>query len=178
VAQGDPEHLVFVDETGANTARTRTYGRAPLGFRVVGAVPGHGESVTWVAGLRRSGVTSPRAFEGARDTPTFESDVAQILVPELRPGDLVIGDHLPPHPSVAARRLVAGAGARRQRWPPYSPDRTPIETMDSKVKNVLRSAAARTTSTVSAARDTALKSVHGQDILGWFQSCGLCPTQT
>ena len=64
------------------------------------------------------------------------------------------------------------------RLPPYSPDLTPIEKMDSKVKTVLRSAAARTVTTVYAAMDTARKSVHGEDILGWFQSCGLCPTQT
>lgn len=102
----------------------------------------------------------------------------QILVPELRPGDVVIWDNLKPHRSAEARRLIAGAGARLVRLPPYSPDLTPIETMFSKVKEVLRSAGARTTSTVYAAMDRALKSVHEQDILGWFQFCGLCPSQS
>jgi transposase len=178
MAQGDPEHLVFVDETGANTAMTRTYGRAPLGERVEGAVPGHWESVTLVAGMRLSGVVSPMAFAGAMDTPSFESYVEQILVPELRRGDVVVWDNLKPHQSTEARRFVRGAEARLVRLPPYSPDLTPIEKMFSKVKDVLRTAGARTTSTVYAAMDKALKSVHGQDILGWFQSCGLCPTQS
>jgi transposase len=178
VAQVDPNHLVFVDETGANTAMTRTSGRAPIGQRVVGVAPGQWESVTLVAGLRREGVISPMAFTGAMDTPLFESYVEQILVPELRPGDVVIWDNLRPHQSREARRLVAGAGARRVLLPPYSPDMTPIEEMYSKVKNVLRSIGARTVSTVYVAMDSALKSVHDQDILGWFQSCGLCPTQT
>ena len=178
MAQVDPEHLVFVDETGANTAMTRTYGRAPLGERVEGAVPGHWESVTLVAGMRLSGVVSPMAFAGAMDTPSFESYVEQILVPELRRGDVVVWDNLKPHQSPEARRFVRGSEARLVRLPPYSPDLTPIEKMFSNVKDVLRSAGARTTSTVDAAMDKALKSVPGQDILGWFQSCGLCPTQT
>jgi transposase len=178
VAQVDPKHLVFVDETGANTALTRTYGRAPIGKRVEGVAPGQWKSVTLVAGLRLEGVVSPMAFPGAMDTPTFESYVEQILVPELRRGDLVIWDNLKPHQSKTARRYVAGAGARLVRLPPYSPDLTPIEKMYSKVKNVLRSVGARTVPTVYTAMGTALKSVHSQDIRGWFQSCGLCSTQT
>lgn len=178
MAQVDPNRLVFVDEAGANTAMTRTHGRASVGERVEGAVPGHWESVTLVAALRLSGVTSPMAFPGAMDTPTFESYVEHILIPELHPGDVVVWDNLKPHQSAAARRFIAGAGGRLVRLPPYSPDYTPIEKMDSKVKTILRSAGARTTSTVYAAMGRALGSVQGQDILGWFQSCGLCPTQT
>lgn len=178
MTQVDPKHLVFVDETGASTAMTRAYGRAPIGERVEGAVPGRWESVTLVAGLRLAGVLSPMAFAGAMDTANFESYVEQILVPELRPGDVVIWDNLQPHQSAEVRRFVRRAGALVKRLPPYSPDLTPIEKMYSKVKTTLRSIGARTTSTVYAAMDQALKAVHGQDILGWFQSCGLCPTQT
>jgi transposase len=65
VAGVDPKHLVFVDETGANTAMTRTHGRAPAGERVHGAVPGFWESVTLICGLRLSGVTAPLVFAGA-----------------------------------------------------------------------------------------------------------------
>ena len=178
LAPVDPKHLVFVDETDAHTAMTRTYGRAPIGQRVEGAVPGHWESVTLVAGLRLAGVVSPMAFTGAMDTPAFEGYVGQILAPELRPGDVVIWDNLKPHRSPEARRFVRGAGARLLPLPPYSPDLTPIEEMYSKVKEILRAIGARTTATVYAAMDRALKAVHGQDILGWFRSCGLCPTQT
>jgi transposase len=118
------------------------------------------------------------AFAKAMDTPTFESSVEQILVPERHPGDVVIWDNLKPHQSPAARRFVTGARARLVPLPPSSPDLTPIEKMFSKVKDALRSIGARTTSTVYAAMDQALKLVPDQDILGWFQSCGLCPTQT
>lgn len=178
VAEADPKHLVFVDETGANTAMTRTHGRAEIGARVEGVVPGHWESVTLVVGMRLGGVVGPMAFAGAMDTPSFESYVEQILAPELRRGDVVIWDNLKPHQSAEARRLIRGAGARLLRLPPYSPDLTPIEKMFSKVKEGLRAAGSRTTSTVYAAMDRALKAVHGPDIRGWFQSCELCPAQT
>jgi transposase len=178
MAEVAPKRLVFVDETGAHTAMTRTYGRAEIGERVEGAVPGHWESATLVVGMRLEGVVGPMAFAGAMDTPSFESYVEQILAPELHPSDVVIWDNLKPHQSAEARRFVTGVGARLVRLPPYSPDLSPIEKMFSKVKEKLRSAGARTTATVYAAMDRALKSVEGQDILGWFQSCGLCPTQT
>ena len=64
LAQVSPKHLVFVDESGANTAMTRTHGRAPIGQRVDGVVPGHWESVTLVAGMRLAGVVGPMAFPG------------------------------------------------------------------------------------------------------------------
>jgi transposase len=178
LARVGPEHLVFVDETGANTAMTRTHGRAPIGQRVEGAVPGHWRSVTLVTGLRLSGVLGPMAFAGAMNAPLFESYVEQILIPELHPGDVVIWDNLKPHQRAAARRALTRVGVELVRLPPYSPDLTPIEKMYSKIKEVLRAAGARTAATIYAAMDIALKMVHRRDILGWFQSCGLCATQS
>jgi transposase len=172
------KHLVFVDETGANTAMTRTYGRAPRGQRVMGSVPGHWKSVTLISGLRLSGVVAPLAFAGATDTPAFESYVTQALAPQLRPGDVVIWDNLKPHQSLEARRAVEQARAALVPLPPYSPDLTPIEEMWSKVKGFLRSAAARTTTAVYDAMGAALRAVTPEDILGWFRSCGLCAAQS
>jgi hypothetical protein len=93
----DPYRLVFVDETGTNTAMTRTYGRAPQGERAVGTVPGQWKSVTLISALRLSGMVAPLAFEGATDTPAFQTYVEQALAPQLRPGDVVIWDNLKPH---------------------------------------------------------------------------------
>jgi transposase len=173
----DPASLVFVDETGANTAMTRTYGRAPRGKRVKGSVPGRWKSVTLISGLRLSGVVAPLAFEGATDAPTFEGYVKQSLAPQLRPGDVVIWDNLKPHKVAEARRVVEGAGATLIPMPPYSPDLSPIEEMWSKVKGALKSLAARTTEGIYDAMGIALRSVCREDILGWFKSCGLCANQ-
>jgi transposase len=170
IAGIDPRRLIFVDESGANTSMTRTHGRAPVGERVHGAVPGHWDSVTLICGLRLSGVTAPVVFQGATDTPAFQSYVEQVLVPELQPEDVVIWDNLQPHKAAAVVAAVEQAGARVVPLPPSSPDLTPIEEMFSKVKGALRSAAARSTVAITEAIGSALHDVSQQDILGWFQS--------
>jgi transposase len=169
-AKIDPKHLVFVDESGVNTAMTRTHGRAPAGERVHGAVPGFWESMTLICGLRLSGVTAPLVFPGATDTATFQNYVEQVLVPQLKPGDVVIWDNLQPHKAESVVRAVEAADARVIPLPSSSPDLTPIEEMFSKVKATLRSAAARTTDAITTAIGPALHDVSPQDILGWFQS--------
>jgi transposase len=164
----DPRRLVFVDECGADTAMTRTHGRAPVGQRVYTDTPGHWESITLTCGLRLSGVTAPSAFPGATNTDVFETYVEQLLVPELKPGDVVIWDNLKPHESEEAIEAVETAGARVVPLPPWSPDLTPIEEMVSKVKGAMRTAAARTTEAVYAAFGSALHDVTPEDIAGWF----------
>ena len=166
----DPCRLVFVDESGANTAMTRTYGRAPVGQRVYTNTPGRWESITLTCGLRLSGVTAPLAFLGATNTDLFETYVEEVLVPQLKPGDVVIWDNLKPHKSEQATRAVEAAGARVEPLPPWSPDLTPIEEMVSKVKGAMRSAAGRTTEAIYAAFASALHDVTLEDIAGWFRS--------
>ena len=165
----DPRRLVYVDECGANTAMTRTHGRAPVGQRVLANTPGRWESITLTCGLRLSGVTAASAFPGATNTGVFETYVEEVLVPELKPGDVVIWDNLKPHESEEAIQAVEAAGAEVMPLPPWSPDLTPIEEMFSKVKGSLRSAAARTKETVYAAFGSALHDVTIENIAGWFQ---------
>jgi transposase len=164
----DPRRLVFVDECGANTAMTRTHGRAPAGQRVYTDTPGRWESVTLTCGLRLSGALPALAFAGATNTDLFEHYVADVLVPELRPGDVVVWDNVKPHQSDEAVEAVEAAGARVVPLPPYSPDLTPVEELVSKVKNVVRSIAARTTEGVYAAFASGLHEVTLEDIAGWF----------
>jgi transposase len=166
----DPRRLVFVDESGANTAMTRTHGRAPVGQRVYTNTPGRWESITMTCGLRLSGVTAPLAFRGATNTDLFETYVQEVLVPELKPGDVVIWDNLKPHKSEEAIEAIEATGARVEPLPPWSPDLTPIEEMVSKVKGAMRSAAARTTNAVYWAFASALDEVTLNDIEGWFRS--------
>ena len=168
LAGTDPRRLVFVDECGANTAMNRTHGRAPVGQRVYANTPGRWESITLTCGLRLSGAMPALAFPGATNTELFEHYVADVLVPELSPGDVVVWDNLQPHKSEEAVEAVEATGARVVPLPPWSPDLTPIEEMVSKVKGSLRSAAARTTEAVYAAFASALHDVTLEDIAGWF----------
>ena len=164
----DPRRLVFVDECGANTAMTRTHGRAPAGQRVYTDAPAHWDSITLTSGMRLGGVTATLAFPGATNTGTFETYVEEVLAPELKPGDVVVWDNLKPHQSEDAIEAVEEAGAEVVPLPPYSPDYTPIEEMFSKVKGAMRSAAGRTKEAVYEAFGSALHDVTLKDIAGWF----------
>jgi DDE superfamily endonuclease len=107
----DPKKLVFIDETGANTKMTRRYGRAPVGQRVVGRVPhGHWKTTTFVAALRSDGLAAPMVIDGAMNGDLFVAYAKQVLVPTLRPGDVVVMDNLASHKRVAAVRAIEGAG--------------------------------------------------------------------
>jgi transposase len=168
LAAVDPEHLVFVDESGASTSMTRTYGRAPQGERVQATAPGAWETVTLIVGMRTSGVVAPIALPGAVDGMVFQTYVQEALVPELQEGDVVVLDNLQAHKNPAAITAIQAAGARVEPLPVYSPDLTPIEEMFSKTKTYLRKVAARTTDTVITAMGEALELVTPSDILGWF----------
>jgi transposase len=59
--------------------------------------------------------------------------VAQVLVQQLQPGDIVIMDYLGSHKSAALRSLIKAAGARHGYQPPNSPDLNPIEQTFAKI---------------------------------------------
>lgn len=168
LAAVDPDHLVFVDESGANTGMTRTYGRAPQGERVEATAPGSWQNVTLIAGMRTSGVVAPMALPGAVDGVVFQTYVQEVLVPELHEGDVVVLDNLQPHKNPAVIKAIEAVGARVEPLPVYSPDLTPIEEMFSKTKTYLRTVAGRTTDTVITAMGAALDGITPSDILGWF----------
>jgi len=112
------------------------------------------------------------AIEGPTDAEVFRTYVQEVLCPTLRQGDVVIMDNLSPHKSEPTLALIGQAGAEVLFLPAYSPDLSPIEKMWSKVKNVLRSAEARTASALLEALAAALTSVTRQDAINWFVSCG------
>jgi len=123
----------------------RTHGRAPRGERLRAAIPhGHWMTTTFVAGLRTSGMMAPMVLDGPINGELFQHYVDQILVPELRAGDIVIMDNLGSHKGAGVRAAIEAAGAALLYLPPYSPDFNPIEKAFSKLKAKLRKAAART----------------------------------
>ena len=141
----DPDRLVFLDETWASTNMVRTYGRSPKGERLVCPVPhGHWKTTTFVAALRADGLTAPMVIDGAITGDLFVAYVEQILVPTLRPGDVVVLDNLVCHKRAGAREAIEAAGCTLRFLPAYSPDLNPIELAFSKLKGMLRSAGKRT----------------------------------
>ena len=125
-----------------------------------------------ISSLRLDGSTACMALEGTTDTESFRAYVGQVLVPTLRPGDLVVMDNLSPHKSDPTLALILKAGAQVLFLPAYSPDFNPIEKMWSKVKGLLRAAEARTPADLITAIGQALTLITPKDALGWFASCG------
>lgn len=123
----------------------RRRGRAPRGQRLRAAVPhGHWKTTTFVAGLRQDGMVAPFVLDGPINRLAFETYVARVLVPELRPGDIVVMDNLSSHKGPQVRIMIEDAGASLLYLPPYSPDFNPIENAFAKLKALLRKAAERT----------------------------------
>lgn len=153
----------------------RIYGRAPSGMRVDGPVPhGHWKITTLTAAMRLGGVPDSAclAFDGATNSVCFETYVERCLVPALRPGDIVILDNLSCHKTPTVRRLIEAVGAELRFLPPYSPDLNPIERLFSKLKQSLRTAAARTVEALIDAMGDALRAIRETDIQGWFHHSG------
>ena len=167
------DQLVVIDESAAATNMTRLRGRCPGGERLVAAVPhGHWRVLTMIAAMTVRGVLTAVTVDAATDGQIFLHFVTEALVPTLRPGDVVVLDNLQAHKVKGVREAVEAAGATLLYLPPYSPDLSPIEPMWSKVKQRLRSAAARTVDALQDAVTTALRSITASDCEGFFRHCG------
>ena len=142
--QLDPRRLVFIDETWVKTNMTRLGGWCQLGQRLLAKVPhGHWKTLTLVAALRHDGVVAPCVFDGPINGQSFLAYVREMLIPALRPGDIVVFDNLGSHKGSEVREAIRAAGARLIFLPPYSPDLNPIEQVFAKLKHVMRKAAER-----------------------------------
>jgi transposase len=169
----DPDRLVFIDETGATTKMARLRGRAVKGERCRASVPhGHWKTTTFTAGLRRSGMMAPMILDGAMDGQAFLAYVEQVLVPELEAGDVVVMDNLPAHKVAGVRKAIEAAGAHLLYLPPYSPDFNPIENAFSKLKAILRKAAARTVDDLWDAIAQALPAFTPHECTNYFLNAG------
>jgi len=156
---------------------TRLYGRAPRGQRVIEHAPGgHWCTTTMLGALRYDRFEAPLVIEGAMDSVVFRGYVERMLVSTLHPGDVVIMDNLSSHKTRGVQEAIEAAGAAVRYLPPYSPDFNPIESMWSKVKQHLRSAAARTHRRLVIAVGDAMRSVTSEDCRGFFTGCGYTGT--
>lgn len=173
VASLDPAQVVFVDETSTHTSLCRRYARAPRGVRAHGSVPrNHGGNVTLLACLTPEGIGPSVTLPGAVDGPAFLADITQVLVPSLRPGQIVILDNLSAHKGVAVREAVAAVGCEVVFLPPYSPDFNPIELAFSVVKTELRAAAARDPATLLQATARAIDRITPATARAFSAHCG------
>jgi transposase len=127
---------------------------------------------TFLAGLTHEGLIAPFVLDGPINGECFLAYVEHVLVPELRPGDIVILDNLSSHKNQAAARAVAEAGARLLFLPPYSPDLNPIEMMFAKFKELLRRAEARTVEALWSAIGRLLDQITPAECANYLRHCG------
>jgi putative transposase len=173
----DPARLVFIDETWTKTNMAPLRGWAPCGDRLHGKAPyGHWNTMTFIAALRHDRIEAPWLLDGPINQERFLLYVEKVLVPTLKPNDIVIADNLGSHKGAAARRAIRQAGARLILLPKYSPDLNPIEQVFAKLKHLLRKASARTQEAVCAAIAELLGTYTAQECANYFRNAGYAPT--
>jgi len=167
------ENLVFLDETGLKTNMVRRYGWSLRGERVIDRTPhGHWKTTTLVSALRGDRLEAPMVLDGAMNAASFLAYVEQILLPTLKPGDLVVMDNLSSHKSTAVQRAIASVGAQVLYLPPYSPDLNPIEMVYSKIKALVRAAAERSVEGLWALAGTLMDAFSADECGRYLHHCG------
>ncbi|HWX28069.1 MAG TPA: IS630 family transposase, partial [Steroidobacteraceae bacterium] len=169
----EPERLVFIDETWTRTDMAPLRGWAPRGHRLAAKVPhGRWKTMTFLAALRHDRIDAPWFVKGPIDGESFRLYVEKVLLPTLRPGDIVIMDNLGSHKGKAVRQLIRSADAKLFFLPKYSPDLNPIEQVFAKLKHLLRKAAARTVDAVCAAIGEVLQAFTSEECANYLTNSG------
>lgn len=172
-ARLEPRRLAFIDETSVATNMVRHYGRNPRGERLVCKVPhGHWKTSTFIAALRHNRVSAPLLLDGPMNGPSFLAYVEQILAPTLRRDDIVVMDNVSVHKVAGVREAIEARGADLFYLPPYSPDLNPIEQLFSKLKAILRAAAARTIKRLWAVIGARLKDFSPRECAAYLLNAG------
>ncbi len=153
---------------------TRLRARCEGGGRIAEATPtSHWKILTILGAMSVQGMVAAMTIEEATDGDIFLAFVERVLCPVLRRGDVVVMDNLSSHKTPCVRRQIEKAGAQLLYLPPYSPDLNPIEKAWSKLKQLLRSAKARTREALEAALADALPQITPENATAWFRGCGL-----
>jgi transposase len=136
----------------------------------------HWKTTTFVAALRADGLTAPMVIDGPLTGDLFVAYVRRVLVPALRPGDVVVWDNLACHRRAEARAAVEGAGCEVRFLPPYSPDLNPIELAFAKLKRLLEAAERREVETLWRFLGAVLDAFSPGECGRYLRHCGYAAT--
>jgi transposase len=151
---------------------TRLYARSAGGGRILETTPGGRWKIMTILGaMSLRGIIASMTIEEATDGDIFLAYVEHILCAALKPGDVVVMDNLSSHKIKGVQRLIEKAGAEVLYLPPYSPDLNPIEKAWSKLKQILRSAKARTKEALEIAIAEAIRMITPDNAKAWFHHC-------
>jgi transposase len=165
--------FVFIDEAGCQLGMDRRYARSAPGERAHCKRPFYrGDQINLIGAVATNGLRCLWEVTGTVNGAMFTAFIEKGLAPKLNPKDLVIMDNLPGHKVAGVRRAIEKRGAKVVLLPPYSPDLNPIELLWSKLKEIIRSYAPKTTRAFSRALRTAMNAITTNDIRNWFRHCG------
>lgn len=160
---------------GANLSLRRAFARSIKGTRAYGLEPFYpGKSISLIGALALKGFLGGMTIDGGTNGIAFQVFLEKVLLPQLWPGACVVMDNLPVHKVQGVRQKIEGVGAYLIYLSPYSPDFNPIENCWSKLKQYLRSVAARSRELLENAISSGLDLITPQDIKGWFTHCCYC----
>lgn len=168
----DPEKLKWVDESGIRRGERLLYGYAPRGQRAYDTAPsGKGTRVNLLGWLGFDGSGEVAQHLGSVRTWTFRGFILHSLVPQLKPGDIVLWDNASIHKEEGLVAAIEAKGASLRRLPRYSPEKNAIELLWSKLKQLIRRARADALDHLQDVIDAAVAQVTASDARGWIQHC-------
>jgi transposase len=149
---------------------TRLYARCQGGARIHEGTPDSRWKILTVLGaLGTRGMIATMTVEAATDREIFLTYLDEVLCPQLKSGDVVVMDNLSSHKVNGVRQRIEKCGATLLYLPPYSPDLNPIEKAWSKLKQLLRSAKARSKEALDQAIAELLPLITSEDAKAWFR---------
>ena len=128
--------------------------------------------ITVIGALTVDGLKAVMTVRGGTTKEVFRAYTSQVLLPELRAGDVVVMDNLAAHKDHGVRALIESKGARIVFQPPYSPELNPIELVWAKFKTAIRWVMPRTLAALQRVLNQAFASLTSQQAAGWFRHCG------
>ena len=148
-------------EFDENIRETYIYASAPRGKRAIGTVPrNYGANLTLLASLSVQGTGEAMLLDGSADATAFETSIEQILAKSLRPGQIVILDHLSIHLGPRVKEAIEARGCPLWFLPAYSPDFSATLGAFSKLKAILRRVGARTREALTVRHHPGVASHH------------------
>jgi transposase len=167
------EDIVVLDESSTRIGMIPLYARSPRGCRAYDhAIQNYGRNVTLLASMTVDGMRAAMTFEGAVDEVVFVAFVREVLIPTLRPGQIVIMDNLSSHKTHTVQTLLHQAGCELLFLPAYSPDLSPIEEAFSKLKAFIRRCRCQTLPALLRSIARGLDNISADDAQSWFAHAG------
>lgn len=128
--------------------------------------------MTMIGAMALDGFRAIMTIKSGTTVDVFYAFVTKLLVPNLRPGDVVVMDNLASHKHPSILKAIHEAGCFVIFTPPYSPEFNPIEEAWAKLKDILRRAETNTRDAFDSALTSALDAIRESDIYGWVRFAG------